>query len=188
MILTASALTRHYWKFSVRMSWGGGIMMETTPVTSVCQALQKVLSMLSGHPVSVEDHLHLRLWVCSKHCKSQWLKLTHNLPSALNSVRWPFDWAQLAGSSSISWAPLCVCDELPVSGTAQLLGGLWSCRHLGHLVSHPPTGQPGSLHMPAGQDPMTKSRSMQGLLRPRLRIGTCFHQCASQIKSQGQPR
>lgn len=163
-------------------------MMETTPVTSVLQALQKVLSMPSGHPVSVEDHLRLRLWVCSKHSKSQWLKLTQNLPSALNSVGWHFDWAQLAGSSSVSWAPPYVCDELPVSGTAQLLGGLRSCRHLDHLVSHPPTGQPGRLHMPAGQDPMTKSRSMQGLLRPRLRIGTCFHQCASQIKSQVQPR
>lgn len=114
----------------------------------------------------------------SKHSKSQWLKWTQNLPSALNSVGWHFDWARLAGSSSVSWAPPCVCDELPVSGTAQLLGGLWSCRPLGHLVSRPPTGQPGRLHLLAGQDPMTKSRSMQALFRPRLRIGTRFHQSA----------
>ena len=51
--------------------------------------------------------------MCSKHSKSQWLKRTPNLPSAINSVGWHSDWAQLGGSSSVSRAPSCVCGELP---------------------------------------------------------------------------
>lgn len=76
---------------------------------SVLGAFHTLLATLWG----IEYHLHLKLWMCSKYSKSQWLKRTPNLPSALNSMGWHFDWTQLGGSSSVSWAPSCVCGELP---------------------------------------------------------------------------
>lgn len=58
------------------------------------------------------------------------------------------------------------------------------------MISRPRASWPRLLPIVAGQDSMTKSRSIQGLFRPSLRMGTMSlsAQFSSHTKSQGQPR